>query len=182
MANNCCGVMRVVSKSKGTIDRFERIMLYKDEEFFCYRVFQFEKMDDTQKDGDLYYADFLTDVAWGSSKWFFDKDSPDELIVLGHENNDWSKPIHGTAHYTSVTHLAAVLGFGVELWASEPGCGFAEHATATSKGESNYETKEYTETYPKDENGDEDYSEEPTVHNGFGDEFDVFSSAEEIYG
>lgn len=181
MANDCCGTMRVVSKSKEAIDRFERIMRYNDDEFFCYRVFQFDKRNE-YRDGEFYCADFYTDVAWGSSKWFYDEDSPGDLIVLGYENNDWSKPIHGTAHYTSVTHLAATLKFGVELWTTEPGCGFAEHATCTSEGEFRYETEEYTETYPKDENGDEDYDEEPTVHNGFGDEFDVFSSAEEIYG
>ena len=39
MANDCCGTMRVVAKNKRAIDRFERIMQYKDDEFFCYRVF-----------------------------------------------------------------------------------------------------------------------------------------------
>lgn len=181
MANNCCGVMRVVSKSKETIDRFERIMHYEDGEFFCYRVFQFEKCDETYEDDGFYYADFATDVAWASDKWFYDEDDPNVKIVIDYTKDGDPKPIYGTAHRTSVTHLAAALGFGVELWATEPGCGFAEHATCTSQGDFRYETEKYAETYPEGEDGETDYCAEPTVFNGFGSEFGDFMSAEEIY-
>lgn len=181
MANDCCGFMRVASKSKETIERFERIMKYNDDEYFCYRVFQFDRNSDIEKDGDLFYADYFTDVAWGSNRWFYDEDEPDNLIHKGYENNDCDKPIYGTAHYTSITHLSKILAFGVELWTYEPGCGFAEHAICNSAGMFSYETADYIEEYPKGEDGGPDYECEPEIRNGFGDQFNTFRSASKIY-
>lgn len=186
MANDCCGTMRVVSKDKGAIDRFERIMQYKDDEFFCYRVFEFERTS-IAKEGDLWVADFSTDVAWSSDRWFHDKDKPNEYIIKGYNKtevtlpsgevitrDDWDNPIHGTAHYTSVTHLCKVLGIGVELWTTEPGCGFEEHAMADSLGRMKYETAEYREECTDD-------GEVVSEKHGFKD-FGDWHSASEIYG
>lgn len=180
--------MRVVSKNKDAIDRFERIMQYKDDEFFCYRVFQFEKFD-SYKDGEFYVADFSTDVAWGSDKWFHDSDKPDEKIVTGYENTrkivkpdgsvemceDYDKPIYGTAHYTSVRHLCEVLGIGVELWTTEPGMCFEEHADCDRNGDFHYETAKYSEEYEDGEDG------EPKEIHGFGEGFMEFMDSEDIY-
>lgn len=188
MANDCCGTMRVVAKNKEAIDRFERIMRYKDDEFFCYRVFQFEKFDE-YKDGEFYVAEFSTDVAWGSDKWFYDADRPEKKIITGYEKTrrivrpdsseemceDYEKPIHGTAHYTSVRHLCGVLGIGVELWTTEPGMCFEEHADCDRNGDFHYETAEYREEYEDGEDG------EPTEVHGFGDEYMEFMYANEIY-
>ena len=187
MANDCCGTMRVVSKDRGAIDRFEKIMQYKDDEFFCYRVFQFSRFDE-YIDGEFYVADFSTDVAWGSDKWFQDSDEPKERIVIGYEKKviavcpdgsertckDYDKPIYGTAHYTSVTHLCKVLGVGVELWTTEPGCGFEEHAICDSLGRMSYSTAEYREECTDD---GEVIGEKHGFEN-FGD----WLSASEIYG
>lgn len=188
MANDCCGTMRVVAKDKSAIDRFEKIMQYEDDEFFCYRVFQFERFDDALYDGDGYWvAEYSTDVAWGSDKWFHDDDSPYEHIVKGHkmvkvklsngkevEREDWDNPIYGTAHYTSVRHLCEMLKIGVELWTTEPGCGFEEHATCDSLGRIDYKTAEYSEEYTDD-------GEFVGEKHGFED-FGDWLSASEIYG
>ena len=188
MANNCCGTMRVVAKNKEAIDRLERIMRYKDDEFFCYRVFQFEKFY-AYKEGEFYVADFSTDVAWSSDKWFQDSDEPDRKIVIGYEKTrkivkpdssvemweDWDKSIHGTAHYTSVRHLCEVLGIGVELWTTEPGCEFEEHADCDHNGDFHYKTSVYREEYEDRENS------EPTEVHGFGDKFMEFIDLDDIY-
>ena len=178
--------MRVVAKGKSAIDRFEKIMQYEDDEFFCYRVFQFERTS-IAKDGGLWVAEFSTDVAWGSGKWFQDSDKPEERIVIGHEKktyqledgtsyvaDDWDSPIYGTAHYTSVTHLCKVLGIGVELWTTEPGCGFEEHAMVDGLGRVDYKTAKYSEEYT-------DNGEFVGEEHGFKD-FGDWLSASEIYG
>lgn len=157
MANDCCGTMRVVSRDKGAIDRFEKIMQYRDDEFFCYRVFEFERTSMFEEDGYL-VAEYSTDVAWGSDKWFRDSDNPDEKIRIGYNKktyyredgtsyvaDDWDSPVYGTAHYTSVTHLCKALGIGVELWTTEPGCGFEEYAIVDSLGRMTYQTADYSE-------------------------------------
>lgn len=186
MANDCCGSMRVVAKNKAAIERFERIMQYKDDEFFCYRVFQFERAEMFEEDG-YWVAEYSTDVAWGSDKWFHDKDNPDEKIRIGYNKktyyredgtsyvaDDWDSPIYGTAHYTSVTHLCGVLDIGVELWTTEPGCGFEEHAMADSLGRMKYKTAEYREECTDD-------GEVVGEKHGFKD-FGDWHSASEIYG
>lgn len=188
MANDCCGTMRVVAKNKDAIDRFERIMRYKDDEFFCYRVFQFERHN-KYRDGEFYVADFFTGVAWSSDKWFHDSDKPEEKIINGYEKTrkivcpdgseqmceDYNKTIHGTAHYTSVTHLCEVLGIGVELWTTEPGCEFEEHAYCDRNGYFGYETAEYREEYE-----DGEYCDPKEIH-GFGDKFMEFMDSDDIY-
>jgi len=186
MANDCCGIMRVVAKDKAAIERFEKIMQYKDDEFFCYRVFEFERTS-ISKEGDLWVTDFSTDVAWSSHTWFHDKDKPDEKIRIGYNKktyhredgtsyvaDDWDSPIYGTAHYTSVTHLCGVLGIGVELWTTEPGCGFEEHAMCDSIGRMKYDSAEYREECTDD-------GEVVGEKHGFKD-FGDWLSASEIYG
>jgi hypothetical protein len=178
--------MRVVSKYKGAIERFEKIMQYEDDEFFCYRVFQFERAE-MFEEGGLWVADYAIDVAWGSDKWFYDSDNPDEKIIIGYNKktyyrkdgtsyvaDDWDSPIYGTSHYTSVTHLCGVLDIGVELWTTEPGCGFEEHAMADSLGRMKYETAEYREECTDD-------GEIVGEKHGFKD-FGDWLSASEIYG
>ena len=185
MANGCCGTMRVVAKDKAAIERFEKIMQYKDDEFFCYRVFEFERTSMAKEDG-LWVADYATDVAWGSDKWFHDEDKPDEHVIKGYEKtkvtlpsgevitrDDYTKPIHGTAHYTSVTHLCKVLGIGVELWTTESGCGFEEHAMCDSLGRMKYDSEEYREECTDD-------GEIVSEKHGFND-FGNWHSASEIY-
>lgn len=186
MANDCCGTMRVVAKDKPAIERFERIMQYEDDEFFCYRVFQFERAEMFEENG-LWIAEYATDVAWGSDKWFRDSDNPNKKIRIGYNKktyhredgtsyvaDDWDSPVYGTAHYTSVTHLCKVLGIGVELWTTEPGCGFEEHAMVDSLGRMKYDSAEYREECTDD-------GEIVSEKHGFRD-FGDWLPASEIYG
>lgn len=189
MANCCCGQMRVVSKSKRAISRFAKIMNYKDKEFFCHRVRDFSEAVELRKKDGFWVADFYTESAWSSGNWFYQQDEPNRLIVKGFEQEEYTKPdgtkgkrdnfdkpIHGTAHITGLIHLAPLLGIGVELFATEPGFGFAEHATCDSKGNITYETRDYELEYP-----DEDMECEPVEKNGFGDGFMAFMEPEDIF-
>lgn len=196
MANDCCGDMVVVSKSKDAIERFYRIMNYNDEEFFCYRVRGFDSVSDIERDADGYYrARYTCDSAWSSQNWYEDDDDPTRLLHLGYETEErvnsegkkytienFEKPIYGTAHYTSITHLCKVLGLGVEMWSTEPGCQFEEYATCDHNGNYEYTCEDYEEKYPEDENGEPDYNAEPEEVHGFGDDFGCFRDSSEIYG
>lgn len=184
MANDCCGVMRVVSRDKGAIKRLSSIMCYDDPEYFCYRVRAFaflggDSLDDAiAREGELYVCDFETDAAWSSESWFDGTDSPDRLIVEGYDEEN--RPIHGTAHLISVDRLCRKLGLGVELYATEPGCGFCEHFLANRDGELVFnESAEYTLEYPIGEDGDYDYGQEPVEKTEM--ELWKFSTPEEIY-
>ena len=179
--------MRVVSKSREAIERLERIMNYKDDEFYCYRVRGFDMEGEIEGDGVLFRADFYCDSAWCSGDWFTDFDSPETKIVVGYERDDSgnyisTKPIFGKAHYTSVTHLCRMLGLGVEMWSTEPGMCFAEHAGCDHNGVHFYETEDYTEEYPEDKDGKVLYECQPTVRCGFGDKFGKWRTTGEIYG
>lgn len=186
MANDCCGTARVVSKSREAIDRLDRIMNYKDDEFYLHRVRQFERVGEIEKNGDFYVCEFCTDACWSSEPWFDAGDHPEKLIVDHYEKgqdglDDWNKPVLGTAHYSSFPTVCKKLGVGIELWAEEPGCCFEEHAVCDSNGNWDYSTEEHYESYPEDEDGEPDYGKEPEIVHGFGDEFGEWSCDSEIY-
>ena len=167
MSNDCLGTMRVVSKDKEAIRRFENIMRYKDDEFFCYKVKEFDCALITVED-EYWQAIYHFDVGWSMHRWFEDNDDPSDIIVKGYTKD--CEPIYGTAHYTSVTHLCKVLGIGVEAFSTEPGMGLAEHAACGFNGNYDYRSEDYEE----DGDGNE------TI-NGFGDSFEVYGNKEEIY-
>ena len=173
--------MRVVAKSREAIERFEDIMNFKDAEFFCYRVRGFSRFGEITCENGFFSADFETDSAWSSESWFDGGDHPDILLHIGYEKRpdgteDCNKPIVGTAHRTDIHTLAPKIGIAVELWATEPGVGFAEHATCTHAGETEYDTRDLS-IVESEENEDE-YEE----INDFGDEWEEWGSLKDIWG
>ena len=184
MANDCCGEMKVVSRKRSAIKRFARIMQYKDKEYFLYRVFQFEECwsgKELSKYGNkrgLWVAYFGFDVAWSSHEWFHGTEDFNDRLTRRDKLGRLRKL---KAHYSNIPVIAKALGIGVELFSTEPGCCFAEHAVCDAQGNFFYETENYEHVYPEDENGNPDWEAEPKEVNGFGEAFMYFASAEEIY-
>ena len=184
MANDCCGEMKVVSRKRSAIKRFSRIMQYKDKEYYLYRVFQFDECwngKELSKYGNkrgLWVAHFGFDVAWSSHEWFHGTEDFNNRLTRRDKLGRLRKL---KAHYSNIPVIAKALGIGVELFSTEPGCCFAEHAVCDAQGNFSYETENYEHVYPEDKNGDPDWEAEPTEVNGFGEAFMDFASAEEIY-
>jgi hypothetical protein len=177
MANNCFYEMNVVSKDKSALERFIRIMNYEDEEFFIYRCFNAEAGDIMEKDG-LFSVRIIGDVAWSCSQWCNSFEKENEKIVLGYENNDYSKPIYGTSHYISVDYLCKKLNIAVEVFSEESGCGFQENYIVNNQGEflAN-DVEDFIEEW-YDEEGNELF--EPIRKGGFT-YYLQFSDNKEIY-
>lgn len=186
MSNSCCGILKVVSKNEKVFERLEKILNYKDDEFCLYRCKFAEMINKPFKDGEYWVCDFSVDGAWSCRPFFENGDCVESKLVIGYEKTDeghanFNKPIEGTAHFTDLCHLAKVLDFGCELYASEMGCEFCEHFIVNHEGEYDCEEGEYRCIYPEDENGEPIYDEEPE------EEFDIenfmeFSFSDEIYG
>ena len=187
MANDCSGTVRVVAKSKETLDRLVKIMNYEDDEFFVSRCRGFEANGDAVEDDGFFVQDFSVDGAWNCARFFETDENEKELIVTGYEKNergssDFDKPIYGTAHLTNLVELAKKLGFGLELWSVEPGVGFTEHITLDHDGEYYCETGDYSAEYPLGEDGEPDEDAEPEEDYGFEDWGEHEMCSEEIYG
>jgi hypothetical protein len=105
--------MRVVAKDEAAIKRLYNIMGYRDSEYYLYRVFSVGK-DETEKDDDLFFADFFGDVAWDCSPWFYDEP-------------DMTRKLDTGAHYSNLLEICADLNVGVEVFAEEEGIGFRQH-------------------------------------------------------
>lgn len=186
MANDCSGVLRVVSKNRETLDRIFKILNYEDDEYCLYRCRYVNKFGDTYEEDGLYVQDFAVSGAWSCSPFFDYGEHTEMRLIAGYEKNedgttDFNKPIKGSAHFTDLCHLAKVLDFGCELFASEGGVGFCQHCIVNHEGEYDYEEDNYSEIYPEDEDGEPIYDEEPEEDYGSMD-FMKFSSVEEIYG
>lgn len=125
MANNCWYEMRVVSKSKSSLERFISIMNYADPEYYIYRVFLAEPDEIKEHDG-FFHVNIAGDVAWSCYRWFSDKEDTEN--VLNSENNK-------TAHYVSIPILCQRLCLGVEVFSQEIGLGFEEHYLVDHSGE-----------------------------------------------
>lgn len=188
MANNCFYSMRLVSKDKDVLKRVYDILNYTDDEYFIYRVFNADinaqKVDEAiEKIGDFFSLDVFGDVAWGISQWFGSYEHKDNKLVKGYEkdengNQNYEKPIYGTAHYISLDFLCKKLGFGVEVWGQEGGMGFETYAICNRNGEISTETKDWSVRYEDDEGKELDPPEE---EGGF-EEYGEFSFVNEIYG
>lgn len=186
MANECSGVCRVAAKNKRTLDRLVKIMNYEDDEFFVSRCRQFEADGIGRKKNGLFVKNFFVTGANNCAGFFETDEDEKNLICVGYEKDaygrrDFSRPIYGTAHLTNLVNLAEKLGFGIEMWTCEPGCGFSEHLTVDHEGNYNREVEDYTATYPNGEDGEPDYDSDPAEDYGFEDWGD-FANADEIYG
>lgn len=174
MANDCTGTMKVVCRTgnETAIDRLARIMRYKDPEWYMYRVFEFCENDpghrEHTEDG-FTVATFSTSVAWSGWRWF-DTDRSGWCMV-GEKNPKG----------TDFLNLCRLLGIGVEYFATEVGCQFAEHYLCDSNGSLLVEeSAHYEEVYPLDENGEPDYSQDCEERTDL-DLWD-FRDAAEIFG
>lgn len=186
MANDCYGTMRVVAKSKETLARLEKIMTYKDDEYFVSRVRGFSECGKPFENDGLWVQDYEVDGAWDCEQFFSTAENKDELAVVGYEKGDdgredWDRPIHGTAHLTNLVKLTEALDFGCELFSEEPNCGFCEHILCNHLGECRVETDDLDVKYPLDEDGNEDDTAEPEIVYGI-EGFNEFSYPNEIYG
>ena len=184
MANDCCGIMKVVAKNPDSIKRLMSIMKYEDPEYFCYRVRDVGVQGNIpldkaiEKDGDLYVCDFETDAAWQSGPWFDGTDDPGRLVVTGYGKG--MKEIYGTAHLISIDRLCKKLGLAVELYATEPGCSFCEHYLVNHVGDVIIsDIADYELVFPDGEDGEPDYDQEPKEET----DMDLwnFASPSEIY-
>ena len=182
MANDCCGVLKVVSKNKDVIERLKKIFNYEDEEYCLYRVRDFQDYEGMYEDGDYFVQDFIIDGAWSCEPFLNHGDCPDKKLCLKEVYNDgkWEKE-YGRAHFTDLSHLAKVLGFGCEFWTEEPGMMFAEHGLVNCDGHYEYDTADYEISYPKKEDGHYDY-DHPIEKCGFGEDWKEWMYADEIYG
>lgn len=178
MANCCWYSMVAVAPKKETLERLIKIMKYEDEEYFIYRCDASSDEIVFDKKSNLYYVGIQGDVAWSCERWFETVEDKDKLIVIGHEKDDHSKLIYGTAHYITLDLLCQKLDFGLEVFAEESGCCFQEHHTVDHNGEHYDESVEwYEEWFDEDDNE----LDEPISVGGF-DYYLQFGTYEEIYG
>ena len=184
MANDCCGVMKVVAKNREAIKRLFEIMDYKDPEYFCYRVrgigipCNSDLEAAIKQDGDLFVCDFETDAAWSSERWFNGEENPECLVCTGYDKQ--MKEIYGTAHIISIDRLCKKLGLAVELYATEPGMCFCEHFLVNHDGDViTNDSADYVLVYPEGADGEPDYDQEPEEQT----DMDLwnYSSAKEIW-
>lgn len=186
MANDCIGTLKVVAKDKGALKRVFKILNYEDEEFFLSRCRECSAPSDPYEENGFWVQDFEVDGAWNCGRFFATDEKIDEKRILDYEKDangkrDFNNPIYGTAHLTNLCAVAKALDCGFELYASECGCCFWEHYSANHNGDLVVaESGDYNITYPEDENGEENYDEDPT------EEFDIdyygeFANAEKIY-
>lgn len=195
MANNCSYTIRAVADNKEALERLLSIMKYKDNEFYIYRCFCAELAGgEISAEGDKFVAEIFGDVAWSCNNWFDDEDNPDEKLLIEYEKDEngnecRDKPIYGTAHYTSLVHVAKTLGIAFELWADEMGCGFQQHAIVNESGvdflsknwcgycrseldDASDEDLEDVYGFKRDELDDLEY--------GFDDDYNMFMSTDEL--
>lgn len=182
MANDCCGCLKVVTKNKDVLERVKKIFRYEDEEYCLSRVRDFQDCGEMYEDGEYFVQDFYIDGAWNCERFINNGHLPDKKICLKQEYVDgkWVYE-YGTAHFTDLSHLAKILGFGCEFWTEEPGMMFAEHGLVNCDGHYEYDTSDYTISYPEKENGEPDY-DNPIEECGFGDTWREWMYADEIYG
>lgn len=177
MANNCFYRMVAVAPKRETLERLIDIMNYKDNEYFIYRCFHADVDEITFGDG-LYRVSIWGDVAWSTMMWFEQAEDTNNLLVIGYEGNDFSRPIYGTAHFISLDLLCEILDFGVEIFAEESGCCFQSYDACTHTGEYRHDVADWIEDWC-DEDGNE--LDEPHTEGGlyyYGD----FNSPSVIYG
>lgn len=171
MANNCNGTMKVVCRTgnEAAIDRLVAIMRYRDPEWYMYRVFEFCETEREHTEDGFTVATFSTSVAWSGWRWF-DTDRSGWCIV---EEKD--------PKGTDFMNLCRTLGIGVEYFATEVGCQFAEHYLCDSNGSLLVdECEHYEEVYPLGADGEPDYSQD------YEERTDIdlwnFRDAAEIFG
>lgn len=108
---NCCYYQLTVIGTEAAINRLHRIMEYKDEEYYIYRVMGADLYDvEPYRDG-LYSGTISGDVAWSTEHWIEDTPMWDETC---------------RKLYINLVELSRILGLSIELHSEECGCEFQE--------------------------------------------------------
>lgn len=178
---NCCGYnMVAVAPKKETLERLIKIMNYEDDEYFIYRCGGAYADGDISfdKDSNLWYVGIIGEVAWSAGRWFDTTENTKQLIQIGCENKDYTKPIYGTAHYITLDLLCQRLDFGVEVFGEESGCCFQEWYSVDHNGEVQSDSAEWVEHWCDDDGNELD---EPYEEGGL-DYYCEFNDYETIYG
>lgn len=118
MANNCMFNIRAVGKTKESVERFLKVLQYKDPYFALYRVFSADA-GEAEQDGELWLLDIVGDVAWACSMWLHAVDT--------------GRP-YGGSKLAILPEICTTLDIGVEVWAEEPGVGFEQHILVNHNG------------------------------------------------
>ena len=127
VANNCFYDMKVVGK-KENVDELIRILLYKNENLYMYRIFSADVYEEWYSDG-KYYVVLCGDVAWS---------------VISTMLKDI------TSNKSNLTNLQSEtkrLTLSVEIFSSEPGMCFQEHFILSNGEIKVDECVDYTECY-----------------------------------
>lgn len=122
MANNCAYNIVAVGKSKKSVERLEKILSNKDEEFYLNRVFDvFVVEEASEKDG-FWTIQMCGDTAWTTEPWV--KMSPSEHDV---------RPTG--AHRSNLMEICESLSIGVEVFGEDEGMGNQQHYIVNHLGE-----------------------------------------------
>lgn len=165
MANYTDGTAKIVSKDKNVIEKIKHILDNTDKEYCLCRC-SGECYEEEGSPNDTFHIAYFDITSAWDSEILFNKE--DEKLEDGRT-------------ITNFQTLAKKFGFGVELYSTECGCGFAEHYGVNKNGEITYwESCEYEEQYPLDEDGEPNEEEEPEIICDI--QLNDFSNADEIYG
>lgn len=196
MANICSWSMKVVGKTKKSVERVLDILSYKDSEFCVYRCWDPYVGEEAHKEDGLWTAVYRGQVAWSCAYWFMRDDidkngnpvsenlcTYGQKVVLDYEkgvngNANYDRPIHGEATFRIFQDICKALNVGVEVYAEETDIGFQTHDAVNNKGILTCSKEvDYTEEYC-DEDGDE--LDEPIIEGGW-DDYGKFKPTKDVF-
>lgn len=186
MANDCCGVIRVVAKDKSVIDRLYNIFNYEDAEYHLYGCRYCSRLDNGIEEYGFWRSDFEVCGRYACSPFFYEENDENKLLIKEYPRKadgsfDTEHPIFGTSHITNLSYLSEELGFGCELYSEETSCGFCEHFLIDHNGEFVYnEVGDLSEVIPPNKNTKSDNDADIEYTYGI-DGYMNFSNTKEIY-
>ena len=191
MANNCEYTAMIVGRRRKDVERFIRILDYRDMEegLCCRRTFSVSCVGGIQKDGQFYKAGIYGDVAWSVGGCWI---SPS--LMPGEEDNSYPNGKPMNYHFThtrkkrfsnlkiTVPQICKLLDCAMEVWSREPGMGFQEHYLINHDGEFVIEdTTDWAECYYEEDLNTHDTVLVSPELGGFEDYGD-FRPSDALYG
>ena len=168
MSNDCFYQMKAVSKTKDALEKLKKILNYKDEDYYIYRVKDAEAFDEIAKEGDFYVLNIDGVVAWSCGYWFNESRKTE---------NDHELPNFPNATYTTLINICKKLGIAIEVFGKENGNCFQEHYQCDHNGNVFEDSEDWFEEW-EDEDGNE--LDEPIESGGLKD-YGVYLPAAELY-
>lgn len=191
MANNCEYTAMIVGRRRKDVERFIRILDYRDMEegLCCRRTFSVARADGIQKVVDFYKTGIFGDVAWSVGGCWI---SP--ILMPGEEDHSYPNGKPMNHHFThdrkkcfsnlrvTVPQICKLLDCAMEVWSKEPGMGFQEHYLIDHDGELVIEdVTDWAEgNYEEDLNTHEMIQTSPEL-GGF-DDYGDFRPPDTLYG